>query len=681
MAKGKFSTPRTPRGESFPPAEPVIADLPEDLEQELLLHELTQEISQPKPAPRPDLDATQVMVLEPEAAPEYQNPAAPVTNPAPAPQPRATQPEPQQPMPEEISPQVKKNKKIAIISLCCAALLILAGIVTAVTIVLRHGSDDGLILNNVTAAGVNLGGMTQAQAEEALRIATSGTYTQQDMVIHLPGDTITLPASQTGAKLDVEAVAEAAYLFGRTGSKSEKEAAREQAAKGTYHIALLSYMELDTEYIRKTIEDYCKSFNSDFQESSYKLEGTAPALSGDKFSIDAPCQTLILNPGTSGRHLDATALYNQVLDAYSFNQFSVEVDESALGDDPTPLDLEAIWKELTSDPVDASYDTDNKAVIPEVYGYTFDLAYARELLSAAEPGTTVGVPMKYVEPDLIGADYFADELSAYETKHTSNENRNNNLRLACAAINNYILLPGETFDYNQALGKRTTEAGYKAAAAYSGGETIQEIGGGICQVSSTLYYCALMADLEIVTREAHSYVSSYIPYGMDATVSWNGPEFRFRNNTDYPIRIEAEVADGYVRIRIVGTDTKDYYVDMEYEIVGWEDYETIYQEYAPNNEKGYKDGQVITTPYAGCTVKTYRCYYDKTTDELISRNFEAKSKYKTRDQVIAKIVQPETPTQAPETDSSTDSSTDTPADSPATPPASDTTSSNTPPEE
>ena len=238
-------------------------------------------------------------------------------------------------------------------------------------------------------------------------------------------------------------------------------------------------------------------------------------------------------------------------------------------------------------------------------------------------------------------------------------------------------MPGETFDYNQVLGKRTVEAGYKAAGAYANGETVSEIGGGICQVSSTLYYCTLVADLEIVTREAHSYVSNYMPYGMDATVSWNGPDFRFRNNTDYPIRIEAEVSDGYVKVRLVGTDTKDYYVEMEYELVGWDAYETVFEEYPPDNEKGYKDGDVITTPYTGCTVRTYRCRYDKETKELISRDLEARSQYKRRDEVIAKIVETPTEDDKPTEDNKPTEDTQPPQET-TTPPTEEST---TPPTE
>ena len=601
MSKGKFSQPRFSRDSAPQTPEELFPELADTLAEEFLLEDLPADVMAPEEPVATQEPIPQVASEAPTLLHISEDSVFAATEELPVQQPAAEAPEAELneevvEEPEETSPKVKKHKKIALISLCCAALLILGGIVAAVTILLTRAADDGLILNNVTVAGVNLGGMTQEQAEQVLRAATKDTYTRQDMVIRLPGETITLTPAQTSAKLDVAAAAQAAYNYGRTGSRAEREKARQQSMTGAYHIALLPYMELDTDYIRRTVEEYCAGFNSVYAKSSYELQGKQPALTADQFDADAACQTLVLNPGSPGQNLDVDALYNRILDAYSFNTFEVEIDNSILGDMPTPLDLDAIYAEYCSEAVDAYFDTEAREVVPETYGYTFDLEYAKELLAAAEPGTVVRVPMEYVEPEICGSDFFAHELSAYETKHTTSENRNNNLRLACASINGMILLPGETFDYNQALGKRTVEAGYKAAGAYANGETVSEIGGGICQVSSTLYYCTLLADLEIVTREAHSYVSNYMPYGMDATVSWNGPDFRFRNNTEYPIRIEAEVADGYVKIRLVGTDTKDYYVKMEYEIVGWEAYETVHKEFAPDNEKGYKDGDVVTTP-------------------------------------------------------------------------------------
>ena len=139
-------------------------------------------------------------------------------------------------------------------------------------------------------------------------------------------------------------------------------------------------------------------------------------------------------------------------------------------------------------------------------------------------------------------------------------------------------------------------------------------------------------------RTAHGYTVSYMPYGMDATVSWGSLDSKWKNNTDYPIRIEASVSGGQVHVKLIGTDTKDYYVKMTYETVeGPTEGETVYQTFKWNNKEGYKDGEVIQTAYTGRTVKSYRVKYSKETNEKISSSYEATSRYKSRDKIIARV--------------------------------------------
>ena len=195
-----------------------------------------------------------------------------------------------------------------------------------------------------------------------------------------------------------------------------------------------------------------------------------------------------------------------------------------------------------------------------------------------------------------------------------------------ADIDGIVLAPGEQFSYNDALGERTAERGYKAAGAYSGGQVVQEIGGGICQVSSTLYYAALLANLQIDARTCHYFPVGYLPAGLDATVSWGGPEFKFTNNRNWPIKIVASVdtAKNTVSVHIVGTDEDGSYVQMTY--ATWLVYGN--SEY-PETATGYK-------------AATYRNVYDKN-GTLLSKEIEAYSEYHYHEE---DIVYP-TPTPSP----------------------------------
>ena len=181
----------------------------------------------------------------------------------------------------------------------------------------------------------------------------------------------------------------------------------------------------------------------------------------------------------------------------------------------------------------------------------------------------------------------ADKLATKTTSLSgSSSNRITNVRLAAEKINGVILQPGQTFSYNDVLGQRTKANGFKEAGAYSGGQVVQEVGGGICQVSSTLYYCAMVSNLKINTRTCHYFPVAYIEPGMDATVSWGGPEFKFTNNRDYPIEIKAYVQNGSVTVEIWGTDVDGSYVKMSYTANGLRatTYRTVYD----------KDGKQIS---------------------------------------------------------------------------------------
>lgn len=152
-------------------------------------------------------------------------------------------------------------------------------------------------------------------------------------------------------------------------------------------------------------------------------------------------------------------------------------------------------------------------------------------------------------------------LASYTTETTSNSVRNKNIRLACEALNGTIVRPGEEFSFNNAVGQRTEEKGYGAAAAYNNGEVVQEVGGGVCQVSTTLYNAVLKAGLKITMRQSHTFQPTYVTPGQDATISWGGPDFRFANvpaiaeysnSSSYAIGIRASYYDQTVTVSIYG---------------------------------------------------------------------------------------------------------------------------------
>lgn len=577
----------------------------------------------------------------------------------------------------------KEHQKVVMAGTCAAALLLIIGFI-CLFFAGSSDSDDGLILDNVYLADIEVGGMTKNEAINAVKAATGNTFGSQDMVIDLSGTELRLSPKDTGVSLDVKAAVNAAYDYGRTGTKAEQEQAYENAKTEDHIIALLPYLDLDTDYIREVLTTYAQDSGSTLTQTTYGLEGEDPELSADKFNANAPTQTLVITLGTPGVGFDANDVYNQVLDAYSLHSFLVEVENVEAVKEPDPVDLEAIYDEYYIAPVNATVNMQTFKTEAGSYGYGFDVEAAQKLVDAAEYGDEVRIPMEYIAPDILDADsFFKDTLGEYKTRTTGNDSRNTNLSLACKAINNTVLNPGESLSFSTAL---KNVSGFKNAPEDTGREEVAQ--GGVSQVASTLYYAALLSDLEINSRSNHGYVPSFIEYGLDATSS-----LKISNSTGFPIRIEAEISGAYVVVRIIGTEERDYYVSLDYAISTSYKPVTEYQDFEYDNEEGYQDGDVIEEGSTGYLVKSYKVKYDTKTGAELSRDFIANSQYPAANKIVARVApepttepttEPteeatEAPTQAKPTETTAPPATEAPAPSteptaaPSTEPSSEPT--------
>lgn len=298
------------------------------------------------------------------------------------------------------------------------------------------------------------------------------------------------------------------------------------------------------------------------------------------------------------------------------------------------VDQARLRSALPPEPVNAAYDPDTGEIREGRVGVDLAPAALEAALRGALPGTVVEVEVRVVRQE-ISADHlrqvlFRDELGSCTTQVGGSAVRRRNVALSAQAIDGTILLPGAAFDFNAVVGERTREKGYGGAPAYVNGETVEEVGGGVCQTSSTLYLAALLADLEILERTAHRYPSSYIPLGLDATVSWGGPEFRFRNDTPYPVRLAAEIKGNALTVTVIGTRLGDFHVEMRSDVLSTDPYATRYED-SPALPAGTE--QVRQSGYTGCTVQTYREVYDAD-GTLLSTAAEARSVYRKRDKIV-----------------------------------------------
>ena len=557
--------------------------------------------------------------------------------------------------------------------------LIIIGILVAVLAaaylgLCAYAASLDVFFPNTTINGVDVAGMTVQQAGEEL----GSTLPQRTMAFYLPltdksGDGVTAPEGETlydpepaatvsceslGITQDLDYTAYAQSVYDRSQGQSGffqggwsflAHLFRSQGAKGVY-------LEPDETVFRQKLSELAQTFSRPAQDTSYEV-------GQDSLTVT--------------RELDGLAVTEADLEQPIREALSSEAD-GAVYVDAAILPAQALSAQDIHDAVagsmkNAGYDAATDSITPEQAGAEFDVAEAQSLLDAASPGETVEIPADIQQPHVTAAELkdvlFRDVLGQCRTHVSGTSARIYNVKLSAAACNGVVLNTGDVFSYNATTGQRTTAKGYQAAPAYVGGETVDEVGGGVCQTSSTIYYACLRANLEITERYAHRYVPAYIDWGMDATVSWGGPDYKFTNNTDYPIKIVATYSGGYLTVKILGTNVDGTYVKMTNEVLSKTNWETVYKddETLPAGTE-----KVTTTPYTGYKVKSYRNVYSAD-GKLISSTYEATSDYKVRNKVISRgpalPEQPETPVTGP---------AETPVETPTQTPEETTPSTTTP---
>lgn len=557
--------------------------------------------------------------------------------------------------------------------------LIIIGILVAVLAaaylgLCAYAASLDVFFPNTTINGVDVAGMTVQQAGEEL----GSTLPQRTMAFYLPltdksGDGVTAPEGETlydpepaatvsceslGITQDLDYTAYAQSVYDRSQGQSGffqggwsflAHLFRSQGAKGVY-------LEPDETVFRQKLSELAQTFSRPAQDTSYEVGQDSltvtrelDGLAVTEADLEQPIREALSSGADGAVYVDAAILPAQALSAQDIH--------------------DAVAGSMKN----AGYDAATDSITPEQAGAEFDVAEAQSLLDAASPGETVEIPADIQQPHVTAAELkdvlFRDVLGQCRTHVSGTSARINNVKLSAAACNGVVLNTGDVFSYNATTGQRTTAKGYQAAPAYVGGETVDEVGGGVCQTSSTIYYACLRANLEITERYAHRYVPAYIDWGMDATVSWGGPDYKFTNNTDYPIKIVATYSGGYLTVKILGTNVDGTYVKMTNEVLSKTNWETVYKddETLPAGTE-----KVTTTPYTGYKVKSYRNVYSAD-GKLISSTYEATSDYKVRNKVISRgpalPEQPETPVTGP---------AETPVETPTQPPEETTPSTTTP---
>ena len=419
------------------------------------------------------------------------------------------------------------------------------------------------IYPNVLLDGLSVGGATPEAAEMLLQSRGLEGYGGKSITVNLPmGESLTVQAEQLGLGGTPAAAVAAAYAYGRDGDDIQNAINYLKCFWGQGVNILWQGSGLDAQALQQIVTETAEPLNRRL----------------DSAGADIGEESVTFTKGAGAMEVDAQELTDLIGLAFAAEDYA-DISYVPEINGEANVELENLFAEIHTEPTDASYDKQTGQIIESVQGLTFDLAAARDILDATTNGEEVYIPLTHTEPaistEMMQEYLFRDRLSSKGTSLSgSSSARINNLTLAAAAMNGTVLLPGEEFSYNDCLGQRTAAKGYQAAGVYSDGRHTTDIGGGICQGSSTLYYCALYANLEITERWDHYFSVSYLPMGLDATVSWYSPNFRFVNSLDYPIRIDSWIEGGYFYVEIWGTNLDGSYVQVSTD--GWEDAEFYY---------------------------------------------------------------------------------------------------------
>lgn len=491
--------------------------------------------------------------------------------------------------------------------------------------------------------GIDVGGMKTAEAAETVGMRLSDKYKAATVNVSLNDSTYAVDVSGAlsfDVEDEIQKIQDDSHRFWKRGY----ELLRSLVDSRSYKV----YPAVQEEQIRTAVTDSEPgSMSMGGEMDGYKIEG----------------EELVVIKGQGSYTVDADRLSELIAGNLSKGDYTSVVECPITSSD---VDIDLIYEKLHTEAKEPSLDPDNNYEVTEGQdGLDFDLEGARALLAAAKDGEEVRIPLIYTRASMTTEEYkellFRDEVSSYTTDVSGSDNRKANVALAAKACEDIIIMPGERFSFNEQVGETTKEKGYLPAPAYVSGKSVMGYGGGVCQISSTMYMAVLYANLQINERHSHPHPATYVPVGLDATVAYGSCDLVFTNNMEYPIKISMSYANGKASCVIRGTVTEKFKVELYAELIDTEPYETKYE---LDSALAEDEKKLETSGSNGTTYQSYRRVYDAS-GNVISDAPEAKSKYDRTDEVykVGKLPDENQSTEAPATEAP---ATEVPTEAPAT---------------
>lgn len=510
--------------------------------------------------------------------------------------------------------KTKNKKKRKIIYIVIGIIIFLLAVFSVIFSLLNINND---IIDGVSIKGINVSGMSKEEAKQNIEKITTEKLLKTIKLVD--GDyKVDLNPKDIEASFDVDKAVEEAYNIGRDGN----------IITNNYEILMAKLFKKDINLDFSLNEERLLEIIND---TSLKLPGTVVQSS---YYIEE--DELIITNGKAGERIKTDELkseiYNNIED---LNIGDTELEILTEIVEPDPIDLEKIRNEIYKEPKDAYVTKNPTEVHTHVNGVDFAISMdeAKKIIEEDKDEYTIPLKITIANKTIadLGEEAFPDMLSTFTTRYdASNYNRSTNIELATKSINGTVIMPGEVFSYNQTIGRTTLEKGYKEGTAYVGGKVVPDVGGGICQVSSTLYNTALLANLEIVERSNHLFETSYVSPSRDATVYWGSIDFKFKNTRSYPIKIVGTAKNGVVKIDLYGIKEKEEYeVEIESEVISYIPNET---EYKKDSTLASGKQVVEQIGFNGCKSRGYRIL--KKNGVVISRTLLSTDTYSPQNKVV-----------------------------------------------
>ncbi len=447
-----------------------------------------------------------------------------------------------------------KNRKIKMFFIALVILFILLILGFSICFSLLN-MDSNNFTKGVKIRNIDVSELTLDEAREKINSSINSELVPEIELKYGEEYKITLSPEQIEYKYNVEEALLKGYDVGRSGN----------IFVNNYTLLLTPFFEknIDVNYMYN--EEFLNNFIDDINS---KIPGIVVE---PNYYIEE--DELIISKGKDGIQVDKEKLRSMILDAISSRDINevLKEDYKQIIDIPvidvkaSLIDIDKIYNEIHREPQDAYYETDPYKIYADVDGIDFNVSVdeAKNIITSEEKDEYT-IPLKITKAGKtindLGTEAFPYLISSFSTKYdASNRNRSTNLEIAAEKINGKVLMPGEIFSFNKVVGKRTVEDGYKDAKIYADGGVVDGLAGGICQISSTLYNTVLLANLEIVERRNHSYTTSYVAAGRDATVVYGAIDFQFKNSRSYPIKIEASVKNGIAEFKMHGMPEENEY--------------------------------------------------------------------------------------------------------------------------